>query len=104
MATVPCPAITSGSSNGGTKVAPSLSASFRAWARAWGKLSPCNTTWPPRERTPSTLSSGVVVGITMVARMPSSRAARATPWAWLPAEAVITPRWRWAGLRRLRRV
>lgn len=59
---------------------------------------------PPRERTPCTLSSGVVVGMTMVARMPSREAASATPWAWLPAEAVITPRSRWAGVRRDKRV
>ncbi|MNH29959.1 hypothetical protein D3C79_902220 [compost metagenome] len=104
MATVPCPAITSGSSNGGTKVAPSLSASFSACARAWGKLSPCSTTCPPRERTPSTFSDGVVVGMTMVAFMPRCDAARATPWAWLPADAVITPRARCTLLRRDRRV
>ncbi|MNJ72428.1 hypothetical protein D3C77_690770 [compost metagenome] len=81
MATVPWPAITSGSSKGGTKVAPSLSANFSAWAKACGKLSPCSTTSPPRERTPVTFNSGVVVGMTMVARIPSSRAAKATPWA-----------------------
>ncbi len=39
-----------------------------------------------------TLSSGVVRGMTMIARTPSSRAARDRPWAWLPALAVITPR------------
>jgi len=29
--------------------------------------------------------------MTMVAGMPSSRAARAMPWAWLPDENAITP-------------
>ncbi len=36
--------------------------------------------------------SGVVCGITMTAGMPRLRAASATPCAWLPAEAQITPR------------
>src|SRR5678816_981810 len=35
---------------------------------------------------------GVVCGITIVAGMPRHRAASATPCAWLPAEAQITPR------------
>ena len=34
---------------------------------------------------------GVVTGITMTARAPSRLAASATPCAWLPAEAQITP-------------
>ena len=36
--------------------------------------------------------SGVVVGITMTARTPIFCADSASPWAWLPAEAQITPR------------
>jgi hypothetical protein len=35
---------------------------------------------------------GVVCGITMVAGIPRRFAASATPCAWLPAEAQITPR------------
>ena len=35
---------------------------------------------------------GVEVGMTMTARQPTLLADRATPWAWLPAEAQITPR------------
>jgi len=35
---------------------------------------------------------GVVFGITISAGMPSRLEASATPWAWLPAEAAITPR------------
>jgi hypothetical protein len=38
------------------------------------------------------LERGVVVGMTTVARQPSRLAARATPWAWLPADAQTTPR------------
>ena len=32
-----------------------------------------------------------MTGMTMTAAMPSSFAASATPWAWLPAEAAMTP-------------
>ena len=35
---------------------------------------------------------GVVRGITMVGTTPSRWPAKATPCAWLPAEAVMTPR------------
>jgi hypothetical protein len=35
---------------------------------------------------------GVVTGITMTALQPSFCAESATPCAWLPAEAAITPR------------
>jgi hypothetical protein len=37
------------------------------------------------------LTWGVVVGITITARVPSLLALKATPWAWLPADAQITP-------------
>ena len=40
----------------------------------------------------STLVNGVDFGMTMVAGMPSRWQWKATPCAWLPAEAVITPR------------
>ena len=45
----------------------------------------------PRLRTVCTLMGGVVVGMTMSAETPSRRPASATPWAWLPAEAAMTP-------------
>ncbi|MGE7994395.1 class I SAM-dependent rRNA methyltransferase, partial [Pseudomonas sp. NPDC089554] len=45
----PSPSGSSLTSSGLSKVAPSRSASCRAWARAWGKLSPCSSTCPPRE-------------------------------------------------------
>jgi hypothetical protein len=34
----------------------------------------------------SILMAGASAGMTMVAAMPSKRAAAATPWAWLPEE------------------
>jgi hypothetical protein len=50
------------------------------------------TALPPRARTERTLMAGVVRGMTMVAEIPSRAAPSATPWAWLPALAAITPR------------
>ena len=46
---------------------------------------------PAVARTASTFTCGAVCGTTMVARTPSRAAEIATPWAWLPADAVITP-------------
>jgi hypothetical protein len=43
------------------------------------------------------LICGVVVGITITARQPSLAADSATPCAWLPAEAQITPRLSFSG-------
>ncbi len=40
----------------------------------------------PAARVFSTLIAGASAGITMVAGLPSRRAAAATPWAWLPDE------------------
>ena len=37
------------------------------------------------------LIAGASAGITMAAGMPSSLAAAATPWAWLPDENATTP-------------
>ncbi len=42
---------------------------------------------------------GVVTGITIVAVVPSFCAASATPWAWFPALAQITPRASCSGFR-----
>ena len=101
MPMVPWPAITSGSSNGCTKVRPSFFSSSRAWVAASSKVSPTSTTSPPRAFTAATLTAGVVTGITITARAPMRLAASATPWAWFPADAQITPassasRDRWA--------
>jgi hypothetical protein len=58
-----------------------------------------STTSPPSACTASILSCGVVVGITTTARVPSLRALMATPCAWLPAEAQITPFCSCSGVR-----
>ena len=42
-------------------------------------------------RTASTFICGVVTGITIIAWQPRRCAASATPCAWLPADAAITP-------------
>ena len=44
-------------------------------------------------------SAGVVTGITITARQPSFCAASATPCAWLPALAAITPRLSCSGVK-----
>jgi hypothetical protein len=46
----------------------------------------------PKARTASILTLGVVAGITITARQPRRCADSATPCAWLPADAQITPR------------
>ena len=42
----------------------------------------------------STFTAGASSGMTITAGRPSSLAARATPWAWLPDENATTPRFR----------
>ena len=49
--------------------------------------------------TACTFTCGVVTGITITARQPRRFADSATPWAWLPADAQITPLARWASVR-----
>jgi hypothetical protein len=88
---VPCPAITSGSSKGCTKASPCSSARRIAWSRASSKPSPWSSTSAPKPRVRSTLTAGVASGITITARRPRRWAWWATPCAWLPAEAAITP-------------
>ena len=100
MPMVPCPAITSGSSKGGMNTAPLWP--IRSWVcrQASLKDSPESTTCPPRRRTAEILMAGVVTGMTMVASQPRRWADRATPWAWFPAEAAMTPRRSSSGERR----
>ena len=62
-----------------------------AFALASSKLAPCNNTSPPKPRTASTLMLGVFCGMTINAFKPNCFADNATPCAWLPAEAAITP-------------
>ena len=92
MPMVPCPAITSGSSYGCTNTARERFCSTRACAYASLYESPKRTTFASSASTAAILMCGVVTGITMVATQPSRRAASATPCAWLPADAAMTPR------------
>ena len=54
--------------------------------------------------SPASLGRATPTGMKMVAWMPSSRAARATPCAWLPADAATTPRARSSSLSDERRL
>ena len=72
MATVPCPAITSGSSNGWMKVSPCACSMLQL--RGHGRPNSFRRAARPRRpsaSTASTLSLGVVTGITITARTPS---------------------------------
>ena len=100
MPIVPCPAMTSGSSYGCTNVAPRLLLQALAPSSYASEYeSPCSTTVAPRASTAATLMCGVVIGMTIVAWQPSRCAASATPCAWLPADAAITPCARSAAVR-----
>ena len=55
-------------------------------------LRPSCSTCAPYARVATSLGSGAPSGMKTVERMPSSWAASATPWAWLPALAATTPR------------
>ncbi len=70
MATVPCAAITNGSSKGATHTNPSRCWSASATAMASRRSSPCSTTVAPRASVLRTFTLGVKRGITMVAGMP----------------------------------
>ena len=50
--------------------------------------------------TAAILANGAATGMTMVQPMPRERAAMATPCAWFPAEAAMTPRARSAAVSR----
>ncbi len=86
------------------KIDPVSSASSRALARASSTQVPCRTTSAPYERVAATLGSGAPAGMTTVALVPSAEAARATPWAWLPALAATTPRARSESVSRAMRM
>ena len=68
--------------------------------RRGGRRSPRGSRWRgrrrrsprPAARVASSFTAGASDGMTMVAAMPSRRAAIATPWAWLPDEKATTPR------------
>ena len=84
--TVPWPAMTRSSSNGGMIARP-RSAAIRS-ATAWRSslAVPTTTISAPSAATRARLISGASEGMTTTAGAPRRRAARATPWAWLPDE------------------
>src|SRR5512146_816460 len=55
---------------------------------------------PPSRWADADLETGAHTGITRVAGMPAARAARATPRAWFPALAAITPCTAWGSRER----
>ena len=91
MAMVPCPVATSRSSKGCTNVAPVSSAISYAFAQASSKTSPERMTSAPYALVRLIFMRGVMTGMQTVAGTPARRAAKATPWAWFPADAVISP-------------
>ncbi len=97
------PATTSGWSNGWMNTAPVRSASARAAASVSSTSAPTSRTSAPYWRVAATLGSAASTGMYTTARMPSSPAANATPWAWLPALAATTPRAFSSALRRAMR-
>ena len=96
---VPWPAMIRSSSNGGMTVRPRSAAIDSATRWRSSLAVPTTTTSAPSASTRSRLIRGASEGMTTTARMPSSDAARATPWAWLPDEYVMTPRARSSGSR-----
>jgi len=83
---VPWPAMTRSSSNGGmtdNDRSPAIASATR-WRSSLAV--PTTTISAPSASTPERLVRGASDGITMTAGAPRRRAARATPWAWLPDE------------------
>jgi hypothetical protein len=87
----PCPATTSGSSNGCTNARPPSSARSRAAATASSTVSPTRRTCAPRALAASSLEIVAPLGMNTSQAMPRARAAYATAWAWLPALPHTTP-------------
>ena len=83
---VPWPAMTRPSSYGGMIDRPRSPRAARRWARRSSLPVPTITTSAPSASTRPRLIGGASDGITTTAGAPSSRAARATPWAWFPLE------------------
>ena len=75
------------SSSYGGMIASPRSAAIRS-ATCWRSSLdvPTTTTSAPSASTRAFFRAGASDGITTTAGAPSSRAARATPWAWLPEE------------------
>ena len=89
---MPWPAMIRSSSKGGMTVSDRSAASRSATIRRSSLAVPTTMTSAPSASTRSRLMAGASDGMTTTAGMPSSRAARATPWAWFPDEYVMTPR------------
>src|SRR4051794_18053538 len=87
-------------SNGWIRTAPVRSANARASTRASSRYRPWKTTSAPYPRVAFSLGIGAPSGMNTVALIPSACAARATPCAWLPADAATTPRAFSSGERR----
>ncbi len=71
--------------------APVSAAKARAASSACVRYSPWKRTSAPYPRVALTFGMGAPSGMNTVTLMPSIDPARATPWAWLPAEAATTP-------------
>src|SRR5262245_29041543 len=84
---VPLPAITAGSSKGWTKQ-PSIPGKERSSNVLHQRSKVTLTTRAPRRSTAAVFAAGAVSGTTTVQGTPRRRAARAAPWAMLPALAV----------------
>ena len=97
--TVPWPAAINGSSYGCTITRPVSAAMARIRSRASMLSADSRSTVAPYPRVAATLSGLASAGMSTRASTPSSRAASASAWAWLPAEIVIVPSSRSSGVR-----
>ena len=88
---VPWPATMSTWSNGWTSTAPDSCAYAWAATSESSSVAPEGITRAPYALVAETLGSAASSGMKTTASMPSICAARATPWAWLPALAATTP-------------
>ena len=93
-----CPSTMAGSSPGETMRIPSRRARASACASDSHIVSPSTTTRAPSARTAATLRAGAPTGTTTVTGTSLRAPAQARDWAWLPVEAVTTPRRRSSGL------
>ena len=88
---MPCPVTMSTWSKGWISTAPVSCANARAATSAWSRYWPWKTMSAPYASVARTLGIGAPSGMKTVDLMPSRLADRATPCAWLPAEAATTP-------------
>ena len=95
---VPWPAMMSWSSKAETKIIPRSASIWWAVTAESSRVSPVSTISAPKPRVCSTFTVGVASGMQISAFTPRRLAWQASAWAWLPAEAVITPRARSASL------